>query len=72
VNAPANIRTWQGGRWNVGRGELASCMGKEAYSSPTVAKKVAKRRRRKHRRLSVYRCDYCRKFHMGEILKGMR
>lgn len=41
------------------------CEGKEAYDSRAFAEKVAKRRNQRDRRLSVYRCKFCRKYHMG-------
>jgi hypothetical protein len=46
-------------------GRTIQCEGKEAYDSRAFAEKVAKRRNQRDRRLSVYRCKFCRKYHMG-------
>jgi hypothetical protein len=54
---------------NIRKRELFGCYGKEAYTNPSLAKKVAKRRNRKGRRLNVYKCQWCRQWHMGGSYK---
>lgn len=44
---------------------LAQCFGKESYPTPQLANKVARRRNRGGRRLSVYKCPHCHMWHMG-------
>lgn len=51
---------------------LSQCWGKEAYSSPDLANRVAKRRNRGHRRLNVYKCPFCHQWHMGSIQRYSR
>lgn len=47
-------------------GEVASCVGKEAFSSPSRAHAVIARRRRNHGPPSIaYRCDHCGAWHVG-------
>lgn len=41
------------------------CKGKVAHPSETRARKARQRSRGKER-LQVYRCDYCKQYHLGE------
>lgn len=55
---------------------LASCRGKEAFSSPQLAKKVARRRQRKGRERGrmtsePYHCRFCGSFHIGKPVKDI-
>lgn len=43
----------------------AACVGKEAFDSPKLAHEVSKRRRRLKGPQDVYRCPYCRAYHIG-------
>lgn len=49
--------------------KLSGCSGKEQYGSRAAAEKVLKRmvsgRGLKGGGLHVYRCEYCRSFHLG-------
>lgn len=45
--------------------ERIQCEGKEAYPSKELADKVVNRRNRNGRRLTVYRCPYCKNWHHG-------
>lgn len=45
---------------------LAGCSGKEPFASRALAQQVAKRRRRKGKRMQfAYKCDICGKHHIG-------
>jgi len=44
------------------------CTGKQSFESRALAEKIAKRRRRSRddmRQCLVYKCEFCRKFHIG-------
>jgi uncharacterized protein YjhX (UPF0386 family) len=53
----------------------ASCLGKQAFSTPQLASKVLRRRKKKRakdkREGEVYRCDVCRLFHIGRSVKSV-
>jgi len=54
----------------VSRAEVlaAGCDGKEGFETFTTANQVRRRRlrgRMQHRRLEVYKCRFCPKFHIG-------
>lgn len=44
--------------------EAAACLGKEAFDSPKLAYDVLAKRRTRETRV-VYRCSFCRKYHLG-------
>ena len=41
------------------------CIGKDAFKSPSLAAKVAKRMSRRDRQMHSFRCDHCRFWHVG-------
>lgn len=46
--------------------EAAACTGKESFETYAAAKRVADRPRIKNpQHLEVYRCEFCRKFHLS-------
>lgn len=48
--------------------ELSACTGKASFDSFSLAKKVAKRRRRSmcgDRKSDAYKCEACGKWHIG-------
>lgn len=48
----------------------ARCRGKEGFANGGVAHRVARRRNRRRRACSVYRCPDCHQFHIGSRGKG--
>lgn len=52
------------------------CDGKQAFETYALAEHVVKRMRGRNRhsasRLSVYRCNECNQFHIGNRRKGIR
>jgi hypothetical protein len=60
-------------RWLPGEHEAVSCLGKIKYESASQAGKAKEKMRQKERRgngktrseVAVYRCDYCRHWHLG-------
>lgn len=51
---------------------LAMCAGKETFSDRSLAERIARRRNRGDRKMSVYKCVHCRKFHMGQRAEGLK
>lgn len=50
--------------------QAASCIGKEGFTDPARAQKIAVKRKEK---AIVYRCRYCSKLHIGgALLKGRK
>ena len=43
----------------------AACHGKEAFSTPQMAYFVMTQRKKARGEREVYRCEYCRRFHLG-------
>lgn len=43
--------------------QIAGCEGKEAFDSWSIAKAIIRRRKRSNR--LVYKCKFCRKFHIA-------
>ena len=51
----------------------ARCTGKQRFTSPVLARQVAREgNRRNDRNYSAYRCLNCKGWHMGGAPKGMR
>lgn len=50
-----------------------ACVGKRIYS-PSVARLVAQRMRRKGEQVSPYRCNFCGQWHIGHVMsmEGVR
>ena len=50
---------------------VSSCEGKDRFTSAPRAEQRARRMRRIGKRVSVYKCEHCRSWHIGpEIIKG--
>lgn len=44
---------------------MATCEGKVSFDTYTLAKKVCDAPRKQLRQRKVYRCYYCKKYHLG-------
>lgn len=47
--------------------ETSGCFGKVAFDNYTIAAKALKRKKDviRGRRVKIYLCDFCKKFHLG-------
>lgn len=43
----------------------SGCLGKQPFADPDFAARIARKQHSNGRKLSVYRCKWCRKFHIG-------
>lgn len=48
----------------------AMCQGKELFSSPQLARDVAKRRQGRGQQVDAYRCKVCAGWHIGSRLRN--
>lgn len=44
---------------------ISECIGKAAFDTASTALKVAKRRKRRGKPASAYKCRVCGKYHLG-------
>ena len=56
---------------------VVACEGKQAFDSHSLAERIAKRIKRRanggsYSQVSVYRCGFCNKFHVGNTPFRMR
>lgn len=51
---------------------IHACAGKEPYDSANLARKVLRRRKRRHDGVSLnaYRCTHCGKWHIGNAIRS--
>lgn len=62
MNLPADI-VRKVERRHIAR--MAGCVGKEPFESRAVAEHVARRRRTEGKANQAYKCEFCRKWHIG-------
>lgn len=43
----------------------SGCEGKQAFTDPTLAARIAHKQRSSGRKMRVYKCQWCKHFHIG-------